>query len=141
MVNLSGGKIYLDASVIIYATETPHLFTQLRPKLIEPLAKGEVTLVTSWLSLAEVLIKPLQTQDMILEKAYRQFLSPAPHFQLLPVDRNIVDQAAQLRAQYGFKLPDAIHIATGMIAGCSHYLTGDMKWSKTGLNVIDAASL
>lgn len=141
MVNLSGHKIYLDASVIIYATETPHLFPNLRPALIDPLIRAEIVVVTSWITLAEVLIKPLQIHDQILETTYRQFLYPTAQMKILSVDQKIADQAATLRALHGFKLPDAIHIATGMIAGCSHYITGDAKWSKSGLNVIDAANL
>jgi len=142
MVNsLLGKKIYLDASALIYATEVPHLFPRLRPSLIEPLAKGELTLVTSWLTLAEVLIKPLQSSNTVLETIYRQFLTPSAHFEILAADRGIIEQAATLRAAYGFKLPDAVHIATGMTAGCNHYVTGDLQSAKTGMQVIDVANL
>lgn len=137
----AGQKIYVDASVIIYAIEASQLFPNLQTTIIEPMTRGELVLVTSWITLAEVLIKPMQIVDAILEKTYRQFLSPAPHFQLLPVDRSISEQAAAIRAQHGLKLPDSIHLATGIVANCSCFLTGDAEWSKSGLQIIDPSSL
>jgi len=83
----------------------------------------------------------LQKGDAALEAGYRGLFIPSAHFEILPVDQGISDQAASLRALHAFKLPDAIHLATGMAAGCTHYLTGDAKWTKAGLQVIDARSL
>jgi predicted nucleic acid-binding protein len=97
--------------------------------------------VTSWITFAEVLVHPLQIGDTTLVNTYRQFFKASPVFEILRVDDTIADQAASLRALHGFKLPDAIHIATGMAAGCTHYVTGDAKWTKTGLQVINATSL
>jgi predicted nucleic acid-binding protein len=34
-------------------------------------------------------------------------------------------QAAQLRAQYNLKTPDAIHAATAMEVGCAQFITND----------------
>jgi len=142
MVNpLAGQKVYLDASVLIYAIEVPQLFPMLDSYLLEALGKGQLTAVTSWITLGEVLVKPLQLKDAVLEKTYREFLTPSAHLEIYPVTHAIIDQAASLRALHNFKLPDTIHIATGMITGCTHYLTGDAKWAQTGLQVIDAASL
>jgi len=42
-----------------------------------------------------------------------------------PVSVTIAEQAARLRAQYRLRTPDAIHIATAMIAGCDAFLTND----------------
>jgi predicted nucleic acid-binding protein len=103
--------------------------------------RGELTLVTSWITFAEVLIKPLQHGDAVTEAGYRGFFTPSTYFEIVPVDQGISEQAAALRALHGFKLPDAIHIATGMAAGCTHFLTGDAKWTQTGLKVTEAANL
>jgi predicted nucleic acid-binding protein len=119
------------------AGQYPGLWTN----LLQPFARGDLTVVTSWITLAEVLVKPLQINDVLLVTTHRQFFTPSTHFEILPVDRGISDQAATLRALHGFKLPDALHIATGMAAACTHYLTGDAKWTQTGLQVIDAGSL
>jgi predicted nucleic acid-binding protein len=138
---LFGRKVYIDASALIYATEMAGQYPGLWTNLLQPLARGELTVVTSWITLVEVLVKPLQLNDVILEITYRQFFTSSAHFEILPVDQAIANQAATLRALHAFKLPDAIHIATGMAAACTHYLTGDAKWMQTGLKVVDAASL
>jgi predicted nucleic acid-binding protein len=98
-------------------------------------------MVTSWITFAEGPMQPLQKGDVELEAGYRGLFVPSARFEILPVDKRISDQAASLGAMYGFKLPDAIHIATGMTAGCTHYVTGDAKWTKTGLQVITASGL
>jgi predicted nucleic acid-binding protein len=139
--SLAGQRVYIDASALIYAIEVPQQYPGLRAKVFTPFALGQLTLVTSWITFAEVLIRPLQVRDAALESTYRQFFMPSTAFEILRVDQGISDQAASLRAMYGLKLPDAIHIATGLAAGCSHYLTGDAKWTQTGLQVIQAANL
>lgn len=138
---LLGHRVYLDTSVIIYSTEAPGLFPNLRPLLTEPVARGEILAVTSWITLAEVLVKPLSSGNTKLEHIYRRFLVPPVNFEIVPVDRMISDEAATLRALHGYKLPDAIHVDTGTLAGCTKDLTGDAKWARTGLPVIEAAKL
>lgn len=137
----SGSRVYLDACALIYATELPEQYPGLRLHIFQPFVRGELTLITNWISLSEVLVKPLELRDNILENTYRRFMTPSPYLMILPANREIAEQAASLRALHRFKLPDAIHIATGMAAGCTHYVTGDDKWSRSGLQVIDAASL
>jgi predicted nucleic acid-binding protein len=42
-----------------------------------------------------------------------------------------------LRAQYGLKIPDAIHLATGILAGCTLFVTRDASWKKAGVAVVE----
>lgn len=134
-------RVYVDASALIYAIETPQAYPGLQTNFLELFGRGELTIVTSWITFAEVIVKALQNGDKAAEAGYRDLFVPSTRFEILPVDKAIIDQAASLRAQHGFKLPDAIHIATGMVAGCTFYLTGDDQWTKTGLPVITAAKL
>jgi predicted nucleic acid-binding protein len=43
----------------------------------------------------------------------------------LPIDRAVLDHATVLRAKYGLKTPDAIHVATACVAKASVFITGD----------------
>ena len=135
---LIGERVYIDSSALVYAVEVPHLYPGLRTKLFVPFSRGQLTLVTSWVTFAEFMIHPVRLGDSILETTYRQLFQPSPIFEILRVDQQIADQAARIRVAHGFKLPDVIHIATGLAANCTCYVTGDARWSQAGLTVIDA---
>src|SRR5947199_181342 len=49
----------------------------------------------------------------------------------------VIEKVIELRAQFGFKMPDAIHIATGMLEHCDMFVTGDVAWSRAGVTVVD----
>jgi predicted nucleic acid-binding protein len=45
--------------------------------------------------------------------------------QLIPIDRSILRQAANLRATTNPKTPDAIHAATAISVNCDLFITND----------------
>jgi predicted nucleic acid-binding protein len=143
MVNspLQGQTIYVDANTLIYALETPKLFPGLRRHFVNPFLRGELPIVTSWITLSEVLVKPMQSGDTRLEAYYRQLIQPSTVCSVIPVAEGIASAAASIRAQFGVRLPDAIHIATGQSAGCSCLLTMDAAWAKASISTVDPASL
>jgi predicted nucleic acid-binding protein len=72
---LKGQKVYVDANSLIYAIETPQLFPGLRTQFVQTFLQGDLTIATSWITLAEVLVKPLNQGDLKLESYYRRLLS------------------------------------------------------------------
>ena len=42
----------------------------------------------------------------------------------------VIDEATKIRARYGFKSPDAIHLATAIAAGASTFLTADAQLTR-----------
>src|SRR2546421_528605 len=116
-------KVYLDANIIIYAVEGfADLADQIRA-LLAALDGMEIVAMTSELTLAEVLVKPLKDQSQTAEQAYKTFLTPTPVLQLIPISRDVLEEAARLRAATTLKLPDAIHLATANSEGCDSFLT------------------
>ena len=45
--------------------------------------------------------------------------------QIIPIDRSILLQAANLRATNNLKTPDAIHAATALSVNCDLFITND----------------
>jgi predicted nucleic acid-binding protein len=43
---------------------------------------------------------------------------------------NIADQAVRLRAQYQFKIPDAIQLGTAVACGADYIITNDAAWKQ-----------
>ncbi|MBK9715381.1 MAG: PIN domain-containing protein [Kouleothrix sp.] len=54
-----------------------------------------------------------------------------------PIDAVVADQAAELRASYGLRTPDALQIAAALAAGCTAFLTNDARLQRvTELRVL-----
>lgn len=123
------GRVYLDTNIFIYALEGYPVFRAVLTTLFQALDQGELTAVTSELTLAEVLVKPLLDHHAERQAAYLQALQPSTALQIVPVSRDILIAAARLRADTNLKLPDAIHAATAQLTGCDQFLTNDARFS------------
>jgi predicted nucleic acid-binding protein len=128
MVRLTlSGRVYLDTNIFIYALEGYPVFRAVLTMLFEALDRGELTAVTSELTLAEVLVKPLLDHHAERQAAYLEALQPSTSLQIVPVSREVLIAAARLRADANLKLPDAIHAATAQLTGCGQFLTNDAR--------------
>jgi predicted nucleic acid-binding protein len=64
------------------------------------------------------------------EKNYIQRLTTGRTLNVLPVTRDVLMKAAQLRAANpSLKLPDAIHAATALQHGCTTFVTNDSRFT------------
>ncbi|MGC4002203.1 MAG: PIN domain-containing protein [Pirellulales bacterium] len=83
---------------------------------------------TSELTLSEVLVHPLRLGNADLASIYMKMLAGAYWLSVVPVSPPVLEAASVLRAsQRSLKLPDAVHVATAMFSGCSHFLTQDQR--------------
>lgn len=55
-------------------------------------------------------------------------LSYFPNLELAPVSRDVLLDAAGLRARYRLRTPDAIVVATGLQSGATAAVTNDDSW-------------
>jgi len=53
-----------------------------------------------------------------------------PNLMVVDIDRNIARQAAQLRAKYGIKTPDAIQVAACITTGAELFICNDIRLKK-----------
>ncbi len=129
-------RIALDTSVVIYSVEKVQPYFDLLAPMWLNAKQGKYALYGSEILLLEVLVKPLQHSDTVLENAFRQLLTNSRELSLLPISRAVLESASKLRAEHGIKTPDAIHLATALLAGCSFVVTNDSAWRKAaGINV------
>jgi predicted nucleic acid-binding protein len=122
---LHGQRVYLDANIFIYALEGVAPWAVPLHEVFAGLEAGEMTAVTSNLSLAECLVRPFSLERDDLVQLYRMALTQRAHLDMAPIHSEVLVSAARLRAQLGFKLPDAIHTATALTQGCTALLTND----------------
>jgi predicted nucleic acid-binding protein len=131
----SSGVVYVDTSPIIYGIEKhPRFFPAWEP-LWDAVEFGNIQLVTSHLTILESLVVPLKQKNSVMVALFKQTLM-ASELQLLPITIEIVEAAADLRADFNLKTPDAIHAATALKAGASLFITNDGAFRRvTGLSV------
>ena len=108
----ASGLVYVDTNAVIYHVEQlePHYSAAL--PLWEAVDAGLAQVVTSELTLLEVLVKPLRDGNQQLVHLFEQVLYHTTGITTAPIDRTILEQAARLRATCQIKTPDAIHAAT-----------------------------
>lgn len=143
MVRLTlSGRVYLDTNIFIYALEGYSTFRAVLTTPFETLDRHELAAITSEPTLAEALVKPFIDRSVDREAAYLRILQSSASLQMVPVSRDILVAAARLRAETNMKLPDAIHIATAQITGCSYFLTNDSHLRAIlGLTILSLAEL
>ena len=142
MVSIRSLRVYLDSNTVIYALEGVAEYANLKNGLLVPLDLQTLVAVTSKLAMLEALVFPSRHGDLSAEARFRAFFTPAANKFIESIDEPVIEKAIELRAKnIGLKTPDAIHIATGLIAGCDAFVTADRDWSKTGIRVIDPADI
>jgi predicted nucleic acid-binding protein len=121
-------RVYLDANVFIAAFEHVGAHSDHAWWIIRAIETGKVMAGTSEITLAEILVKPLERGDTDLADGYEKMIVPGPHFEVLPVRRDILRNAAVLRARRAsVRLPDAIHIASAETLTCRFFVSDDRR--------------
>lgn len=137
----TSSKVYLDTSPVIYSVEKHAGYWQILLPLWRSLKSGEIEVVTSELTLLETLVKPIKQGNQILVAAYETVLTNT-EIELLPITRDVLREAAEIRAAGNLKTPDAIHAATATRANCQYLLTNDPAFKRVeNLNVVILSDL
>lgn len=120
--------VYLDTNVFIKGFEADDEEAGLAWQVMEALTAGSIGAVTSELTLAEILPRPLANDDRALADTYRSLLQTGRGLVVAAVTRDILVASAELRALHpDIRLPDAIHMATATAHRCRLFLSGDRR--------------
>ncbi|WP_019400812.1 MULTISPECIES: PIN domain-containing protein [unclassified Chelatococcus] len=123
-------KVYCDTNtnIFIAAMEMQGGLSDQAWQVLDAVDEGRLVAVTSELSRAEVLVKPLAARDRKLADSYEGLIASRSCFEVLAVERAVLVRAASLRADRpGLKLPDAIHVATALSGECRFFPTTDKR--------------
>ncbi len=120
-------RVFLDTAPIIYYAEKHPLYYGLVSPLFQAIDAGDITAITSVITLAECLVHPYLRGLTDLQRDYFDLIVYGANVEFVLQDERIGRLAAQLRARYGIELPDALQIATALQANCTAFLTNDTE--------------
>lgn len=109
-------RLYWESCVFIDLLEkTPGRFEHLAP-IVEEAERGGLTIVTSTLSLCEVVsLRHLSTLvDDEIEDRIRDYFEN-PYLYLKPVDRFVAERARSIAREYRIKPLDSVHVASAIM--------------------------
>jgi predicted nucleic acid-binding protein len=121
--------IYADANVVIRLLEGDAATRAPLEARLLPLRGTGRFLLTSRLTRLECRVKPLRAGDTALLALYDAFFV-GPEVLLLEVTEPVLEKATEIRASLNLKTPDAIHLASAILAGATAFLTGDRNLAR-----------
>lgn len=134
--------VFLDTAPLIYFIEGNSDYQPILSHLFDLNDKNAFSFITSSVTLLEVLVKPLREGHTFVAKHYRDILTTSPGIELIDVTTAIAEKAAQIRAKYNVKTPDAIQLATCIEIGAHYFLTNDYSLKAvTEVNIVSVEEL
>ena len=137
------GPLAVDTALFIYLIEEHPRFLAPVRALFARADAGDIEIVTSALTLLEVLVVPLRAGDQALAARYDALLTRSRGVHVVDLSRDQLRAAARLRAQHGsLRTPDALQLAAAMSRGCSAFVTNDRRMpTPDGLHVLQLSEI
>jgi len=138
--DIGPGKVGVDAAIFTYFIEEAPAWLPVIAPLFRAADTGQRELVTSAVTLLEVLVVPYRAGNGALAARYEALMTRSRGVQLIDVTRDQLRRAAQLRALTGVRTPDALQLTAAHNAGCTAFVTND-RWLPAipGLRIVQLA--
>jgi predicted nucleic acid-binding protein len=124
---LGARRIAVDTVAWIHFIEDHPKYGRAVAPLFERADAGDVTLVTSALTLLEVLVVPFRAGNLDLAVRYETLLTRSRGVELADIGRDVLRSAANLRARHAIRTPDALQLATALARRCPVFVTNDRR--------------
>jgi len=124
-------RILLDSSTLIAFHTAQEEAHPLAVHLLGRIERADDPLrgYCSVINATELLVRPIRTGQREFTFMHT-FLTGYPNLTLLPVDMFVATQTAALRASTNIRLPDAMIIGSGLLAGCEAVVSNDEGWKR-----------
>lgn len=118
-------RIALDTCIFIYQWEGNPRYSRLTDYIFASLEQSELVAVTSTITMTELLVHPYRDHDVVRVNELFGLLSTYPNLEWVAPQLEIAAGAAEIRAQFGLRTPDALQAATAVHAHALALLTND----------------
>ena len=122
-----GRRLYLDTNLYIYLLEGIEPHRHRMAALTAEIDRRDIAVIASELIFTELLPRPVRDGRRLLVERYLDLLQQTPRITLVPVDRRVILRAVHLRADFGLRSMDALHVATALVHACETFLTNDQR--------------
>jgi predicted nucleic acid-binding protein len=124
------GRLLLDTSCLAaYLDASGDIHPVARHILDAFVASGRNDAIVSTVTVMEILVFPLRTTPPSHHIAL-SFLRHHPNLVAVPVDMDVAQEAAALRATYRLRPPDALVVGTALAGRIQHVVTNDHDWTR-----------
>jgi predicted nucleic acid-binding protein len=118
-------RIFWDTNLFIYLFEGSSAMSQRVVQLRQRMRSRGDQLLTSALTLGEVLVKPIRSGQPDLVRAYEEAITQTTL--VVPFDAKAARIFARLRSTRTVSAPDAIQLACASVAGTDVFITNDER--------------
>lgn len=127
-------RIFWDTNLFIYLFEDKGGRSEQVAALRQRMIEREDELLTSALTLGEILVRPREMDNDELAQIYELGISTAAT--VLPFDSHAALKFAEIRQDRSIKAPDAIQLACASVARADLFITNDNRLSKKNIRGI-----
>lgn len=124
---VNNSSIALDTNIFIYYFVDTSPFHNAVKKLFLDAIDRRTRFITSSITIAELL--SLKDVQSVVDTLYMSFLE-LENMKIYEVSIEIAKEAARIRRENGFLLPDAIQLATAVYAQADVFITNDRNLKK-----------
>ena len=131
-------RVFWDTNLFIYLFENNAEWSPRVVDLRRKMLARRDELFTSWLTVGEVLTKPKELGNAILEKSYLNFFSSGS-VDVVPFGQEAAKRYGEIRSRDRIRPADAIQLACAAATGADLFVTNDGRLSKlvvTGVTFI-----
>lgn len=121
-------RIFWDTNLFVYLFEDKGELTDRVASLRERMIERNDELLTSALTLGEILVKPMEAGNDILMLRYEQAITASAT--VVPFDHAAAPLFAAVRRNRGIRPPDAIQLACAAAVGVDLFITNDERLSR-----------
>lgn len=118
-------RIFWDTNLFIYLFEGQGSMSSRVSSLREAMLRRGDQLLTSTLTMGEILVKPMERGDAQLFRKYEDALTATSV--LIPFDLKAAKIYAALRVDRSLRAPDAMQLACAAGVGVDLFITNDMR--------------
>jgi predicted nucleic acid-binding protein len=118
-------RVALDTCIFIYQWEGHPRYSPLTDCIFSAIERSDLVAFTSSTTMTELLVHPYRDDDVVRVNELFALLSTYPNLEWIAPQLEIAARAAEIRARFGLRTPDALQAATAVHSNATALVTND----------------